>query len=63
MDYQVLEYFGEKRVLNGKQVRQLEVLSEYYFKIIYRLGKDNIAADTLLRKLEDLKMVKVKKED
>ncbi|KAA8631075.1 hypothetical protein SMACR_09594 [Sordaria macrospora] len=62
-DHQALEYFNTKRVLNGRQVRWSETLSEYQFRMTYRPGKDNVAADALSRKLEDLKTVKNKKED
>ena len=30
---------------------------------MYRPSKENLAADTLFRKLEDLKIIKAKKED
>jgi hypothetical protein len=35
---------------NGRQARWAEVLSEYYFMIIYRAGKQNSKADTLTRR-------------
>ena len=38
--------------LNYKQVRQAEILTEYYFKIQYTKGTKNIRADVLSRKAE-----------
>ena len=36
--------------LNYRQVRQVEILIEYYFKIQYTKGTKNIRADILSRK-------------
>ena len=36
--------------LNYRQVRQVEILIEYYFKIQYTKGTKNIRADALSRK-------------
>ena len=36
--------------LNQRQVRQAEILIEYYFKIQYTKGTKNIRADALSRK-------------
>ena len=36
--------------LNQRQVRQVEILIEYYFKIQYTKGIENIRADVLSRK-------------
>jgi hypothetical protein len=38
--------------LNQRQVRWVEILIEYYFKIKYIKGTDNIKADILSRKAE-----------
>ena len=38
--------------LNQRQVRQAEILLEYYFEIKYIKGTDNIMANTLSRKAE-----------
>jgi hypothetical protein len=34
-DYKALKYFMTTKQLNGRQARWAEVLSEYYFMIIY----------------------------
>jgi hypothetical protein len=49
-DYKSLEYFITTKQLTARQARWAEALSEYYFIIIYRPGKDNIQADALTRK-------------
>ena len=38
--------------LNQRQVKQVEILSKYYFEIKYISKADNIKADTLSRKAE-----------
>ena len=38
--------------LNQKQVKQAEILTEYYFKIKYIKGIDNIKANTFNKKAE-----------
>ena len=38
--------------LNRKQVKQAEILTEYYFEIKYIKGIDNARADTLNKKAE-----------
>jgi hypothetical protein len=38
--------------LNQRQVRWAEILTEYYFKIEYIKGTNNIRADTLSKKAE-----------
>ena len=47
MDYKNLIGFLITKELNRQQVRWVEILVEYYFKIKYTKGKDNIGADTL----------------
>ena len=42
IDYKNLIKFLTIKELNGKQVRQAEILVEYYFKIKYVKGTDNI---------------------
>jgi hypothetical protein len=44
--------FLTTKELNQKQVRWVEILIEYYFKIEYIKGTDNIRADILSRKAE-----------
>jgi hypothetical protein len=38
--------------LNQRQIRWAEILAEYYFKIKYIKGTDNIKVNTLSRKTE-----------
>jgi hypothetical protein len=52
MDYKNLIGFLIIKELNQKQVRWAEILAEYYFKIKYVKGIDNIKADTLSKKAE-----------
>jgi hypothetical protein len=52
MDYKNLIGFLITKELNQRQVRWAEILAEYYFKIEYIKGTDNIRADTLSRKAE-----------
>ena len=48
-DYKGLMYFAEGRDLSRRQIRYLDMLSEYNIKIIYRSGLQNIKADILIR--------------
>jgi hypothetical protein len=41
--------------LFARQARWAELLSQYYFKIIYRAEKANQKADALTRREEDVK--------
>jgi hypothetical protein len=52
MDYKNLTGFLTTKELNQRQVRWVEILTEYYFKIEYIKGIDNIRADTLSKKTE-----------
>ncbi len=61
-DHKALEYFGEKRQLNDRQLRWTLLLADFSYRITYRPGKQNILADTLTRKLQDLKTQKAIKE-
>ena len=49
-DYKNLTSFTTTKVLNRRQVRQLEQLGQHKFKIIYTLRKDNRRADALSRR-------------
>jgi len=51
-DYKNLIGFLIIKELNQRQVRWAEMLVEYYFKIQYTKGTDNVRADTLSRKAE-----------
>ena len=50
MDYKNLIGFLTTKELNYKQVKQVEMLIEYYFKIKYVKGTDNIRVDTFSKK-------------
>ena len=50
MDYKNLMGFLIIKELNYRQVRQAEMLIEYYFKIQYTKGTKNARADVLSRK-------------
>ena len=50
MDYKNLTGFLITKELNYRQVRQVEMLIEYYFKIQYTKGTKNIRVDALSRK-------------
>ena len=51
-DYKNLIRFLTAKELNQRQVKQVEILTEYYFKIKYIKGIDNIKVNTLSRKAE-----------
>lgn len=46
-DHKNLEYFSEKRHLSERQIRYAERLSKFVFKVVYRAGMLNGAADAL----------------
>ena len=50
MDYKNLMGFLIIKELNYRQVRQVEMLIEYYFKIQYTKGTKNIRVDALSRR-------------
>ena len=52
MDYKNLTGFLTIKKLNYRQVRWVEILIKYYFKIEYVKGTDNIKVDTLSKKAE-----------
>jgi transposase InsO family protein len=53
-DHKSLEYFMTTKQLTARQARWAEALSEYYFIITYRPGKDNVQADALTRRNDDV---------
>ena len=53
LDYQALEYFIIIKILIARQARQVDILSQFNFLIIYRLGAIN-RADALIRRRQDL---------
>ncbi len=52
-DHKNLEYFTTTKVLNQRQVRWSEFLSQFDFRIIYRPGSRAVRPDALSRKSED----------
>jgi hypothetical protein len=53
-DHKSLEYFMTTKQLTARQARWAEALSEYYFIITYRPGKDNVQADALTRRNDEV---------
>lgn len=53
-DHKSLEYFMTTKQLTARQARWAEALSEYYFIITYRPGKDNVQADALTRRDDEV---------
>jgi hypothetical protein len=51
-DHKALEYFGNKQLLNERQIRWMELLSQFNYTISYRPGRENTIADILSRKDE-----------
>lgn len=49
-DYKNLTYFTTTKELNYRQVRWVEELASYDFKITYRKGLENVRADALSRR-------------
>ena len=50
MDYKNLTEFLITKELNRRQVKWAEMLAEYYFKIQYTKGIENVRVDALSRK-------------
>ncbi|XP_044717015.1 uncharacterized protein HRG_09284 [Hirsutella rhossiliensis] len=53
-DHKNLEYFTTTKVLNQRQVRWSEFLSQYNFRIVYRPGSKAIRPDALSRRSQDV---------
>ena len=53
-DHKALEYFMTKKELTSRQARWVEILSQFFFTIIYRPGKQNEKADALSRREQDV---------
>ena len=49
-DHKSLKYIFQQRDLNLRQRRWMELLKDYYYSILYHLGKVNVVADALSRK-------------
>jgi hypothetical protein len=52
-DHKNLEYFIKTKVLNQRQVRWSEFLSQFNFQILYRPGNKAVLPDALSHKQED----------
>jgi hypothetical protein len=53
-DHKNLEYFMKPRILSKRQVRWAALLSRFNMEILYRPGKENVRADALSRREQDL---------
>jgi len=62
-DHKNLEYFNTTKLLNRRQARWAESLSEFNFKIIYRPGERNGKADALSRRVDPELEGEGKKQD
>jgi len=51
-DHKNLEYFNTTMLLNRRQAPWAEILSQFNFKIVYRLGEKNGNADALSRRVD-----------
>ena len=49
-DHKNLEYFTTTKLLNRRQARWVQFLSQFNFKIVYRLGKSEAKLDSLTRR-------------
>ena len=54
-NYKNLRYFTITKELSGRQIRQVEFLSEFNFEIYYKKGNENARTDALSRRLDYLK--------
>jgi hypothetical protein len=53
-DHKALEYFMTTKQLTSRQARWAEILSQFFFTIMYRPGKQNDQADALTRREQDV---------
>lgn len=53
-DHKNLEYFMKPKMLNERQIRWAGLLSRFNMEILYRPGKQNVRADALSRREQDL---------
>lgn len=60
-DHRALEYFMTTKQLTSRQARWAELLSQFFFTIMYRPGKQNSLADALSRREQDVKPQEVVK--
>jgi hypothetical protein len=61
-DHQAFQYFATKRMLNSRQAAWSEFLVSFRYTLHYRPGKQNLIADLLSRKAQDLVTQKAVKE-
>lgn len=52
-DHRALEYFMTSKNLTARQARWSEILSQFFFQIMYRPGRQNASADALSRREQD----------
>jgi RNase H-like domain found in reverse transcriptase/Reverse transcriptase (RNA-dependent DNA polymerase)/Integrase zinc binding domain/Integrase core domain len=62
-DHRSLEYFMTTKILTAKQVRWMELLSQFNFRIVYTEAKNNQKADILSRREQDLRTQEQVKRD
>jgi hypothetical protein len=62
-DHRSLEYFMTTKILTAKQVRWMEFLSDFNFRIMYTAGKNNQKADILSRREQDVAAQELFKRD
>ena len=53
-DHKALEYFMTTKQLTSRQARWAEILSQFFFTIMYHPGKQNTKADALTRREQDV---------
>lgn len=53
-DHKNLEYFMKPKLLSERQVRWAALLSRYNMEMLYRPGKENVRADALSRREQDM---------
>ena len=53
-DHKNLEYFTKPRMLGERQMRWALLLGKYNMEIVYRPGKENVRADALCRREQDM---------
>jgi len=63
MDHKNLEYFNTTKLLNQRQARWAEILSEFNFKIFYHPGKRNGKADATSHRVDPELEGEGKKQD
>jgi transposase InsO family protein len=61
-DHRALEFFSKKRLLNLRQAGWAEIMAQYHFTITFRPGQQNVLADALSRKAEDVRTQKGRQE-